>query len=136
MVKQDQADFDTIVVPSCEITFAEVFLKENRWHAPIIAQKHLDKIKYCAIYRRKPISGITHIAPVQSIEVWEVRDGKTRYVLNFAEPAHALAQPVCLPTDPVLARGLAPQAPRYTTYAHLLTATHLAEIFGKKKTKM
>lgn len=126
-------NFDTIVVPSCEITFADVFLKENRWHAPAIAQKYLGQIKYCAIYRRKPISGITHIAPVKSIEVWEIRDGKTRYVLNFAEPAQALAHPVCLPPDPVRARGLAPQAPRYTQYDQLISAPDLSALFGKNR---
>jgi len=36
------------------------------------------------VYRVAPISAITHIAPVRSIEPWK---DSAKFVLNFAEPA-------------------------------------------------
>ena len=45
------------------------------------------QIKYIATYQVAPISAITHIAPVKSIEPWK---DSGKLVVNFAEPARAL----------------------------------------------
>ena len=82
--RTDVSTVDTVVVPAREEGFQEVFLKENRWYAVRIHGTMRPQIKYIAAYRVAPISAITHIAPVRSIEPWKETD---KFVLNFAEPA-------------------------------------------------
>lgn len=80
----DASTVDTVVVPAREEGFQDVFLKENRWYAVRIHGTMRPQIKYVAAYRVAPISAITHIAPVRSIEPWK---DSAKFVLNFAEPA-------------------------------------------------
>jgi len=44
------------------------------------------QIKYIAAYRVHPVSAITHIASVRSIEAWK----DVKFVLNFTEPAREI----------------------------------------------
>jgi hypothetical protein len=80
----DASTVDTVVVPAREEGFQDVFLKENRWYSVRIHGTMRPQIKYIAAYRVAPVSAITHIAPVRSIEPWKDTD---KFVLNFAEPA-------------------------------------------------
>jgi hypothetical protein len=80
----DASTVDTVVVPAREEGFQDVFIKENRWHHVRLHGTMRPQIKYIAAYRVAPVSAITHIAPVRSIEPW--RDTE-KFVLNFAEPA-------------------------------------------------
>lgn len=80
----DVSVIDTVVVPAREEGFEDVFVKENRWHAVRIHGTMRPQIKYIAAYRVAPISAITHIAPVRSVEPWKDTD---KFVLNFAEHA-------------------------------------------------
>jgi len=80
----DASTVDTVVVPARDEGFQDVFLKENRWYAVRIHGTMRPQIKYIAVYRVAPISAITHIAPVRSIEPWK---DSAKFVLNFAEPA-------------------------------------------------
>ena len=82
--RTDATTVDTVVVPAREEGFQDVFLKENRWYAVRIHGTMRPQIKYIAVYRVAPISAITHLAPVRSIEPWKDTD---KFVLNFAEPA-------------------------------------------------
>jgi hypothetical protein len=119
---RDISDLDTIVVPAQEDGFSQTFIGENRWHHIRIHASMLDRIKYIAAYRVAPESAITHIAKVASIERWK---DTGKYVLNFAEPANAIAPLRLVPKSAVKA----PQAPRYTTYARLVAAKTLDEAF-------
>lgn len=83
----DAATLDTIVVPAREDGFQETFLGENRWHHVRIHGSMRPQIEYVAAYRTAPISAITRIAPVLSIEPWE---DTAKHVLNFSEPAHEI----------------------------------------------
>ena len=82
----------------------------------------LDKIKHIAVYRIAPISAITHIAPVASIEQW--RD-TNKYVVIFASPAKKIS-PIRLVRK---SNVKAPQAPRYTSKERLKTAKTLDQAF-------
>jgi hypothetical protein len=64
-------ELDTIVVPAHDDGFQEVFLGEDRWYAARIHGSMRPQIKYLAVYRTAPVSAITHIAPVKSIEPWK-----------------------------------------------------------------
>jgi len=59
---------------------------------------------------------------VANIEAWK---DSGKYVLNFKEPAKKIS------SIPLVAGGkvMAPQAPRYTSYARLQKAKNLDEVF-------
>lgn len=115
-------DIDTVVVPAHEEGFQKVFLGENRWHQVRIHGSMRPQIKYVAAYRVAPVSAITHIAPVKSIEPWK-ETGK--FVINFAEPANE-SKPICM-----LKKGRVKnfQGLRYTTRAKLESAKSLDDLW-------
>lgn len=80
----DQSELDTVVVPARQEGFEKVFLKEDRWYEIRLHTSMHSQIKYIAAYQTAPVSAITYIASVKSIEPWE-ESGK--YVVNFTEPA-------------------------------------------------
>ncbi len=118
----DASEVDTVVVPAREEGFQETFLGENRWYAIRIHGTMRPQIKYIAAYRVAPVSAITHIAPVKSIEPWK---DTGKFVLNFAEPAREMG-PIELVKG---GRGKALQNLRYTTRARLEGAKTLDEIW-------
>jgi hypothetical protein len=83
----------------------------------------IPKIKYIAAYQSHPVSAITHVAPVASIEPYG-EDGK--YKLNFSEPARSIG-----PIPFADAASGTMQGPRYTTYARLTAAKRVADLFAK-----
>jgi hypothetical protein len=118
----DASTVDTVVVPAWEEGFQDTFLKENRWYAVRIHGTMRPQIKYIAAYRVAPISAITHIAPVRSIEPWE---DTNKVVLNFAEPAREIG-PIPLLKG---SKGKAPQSLRYTNRHTIEQAKTLADIW-------
>lgn len=118
----DIGELDTIVVPAREDGFQETFIGENRWYAIRIHGSMIPQIKHIAAYRVAPISAITHIAPVSNIAPWK---DTGKYCLEFAEPAQEIPH---IKLDPS-GKGLAPQAPRYTTMEKLKQAKVLSEAF-------
>ena len=116
-------DLDTVVVPAREDGFQEVFLGQNCWYAVRIHGALRSQIKYIAAYQVAPVSAITYLAPVRSIEPWK-DSGKV--VLYFAEPAK--------PIGPLnLVKGgkvRALQNLRYTTRDRLLAAKNLDDVFA------
>jgi hypothetical protein len=118
----DPAEVDTIVVPARDEGFNDVFVTENRWYAIRIHPSMIPKIKYIAAYRVRPVSAITRVAPVASIEQWRESN---KYVVNFTEPAK--------PIGPI---GVAPngrvkpvQSSRYTSHDRLEKAATLDDVF-------
>lgn len=111
---------DTIVVPALERNFRDTFLGESRWYAVSVSEDIRPSIKYIAVYRVSPISAITHIAPVQSIEPW--MDSK-RSVVTFSEPAQQI--------DSIkLGKGVPLASRRYTSKSALDSAESVADIWG------
>jgi hypothetical protein len=120
--QMDLADVDTVVVPARPGGFNKVFLGENRWYAVRIHASMKPQIKYIAAYQIRPISAITHIAPIQSIEQWSDTD---KVVLNFSEPAKAIG-PIKLLKD---GKVRALQGLRYTNHQKVESAKSLDEAF-------
>jgi hypothetical protein len=60
--------YDTLVVPAVKEGFERVFIGENCWYSVRIAAGSTPKIEHIAVYQTAPVSAITHIAEVQSIE--------------------------------------------------------------------
>lgn len=118
----DTGEVDTVVVPGQADGVAELFLGENRWYAIRIHATMRPQIKHIALYQVAPISAITHIAPVKSIDPWK-ESGK--YVVNFASPAEEIG-PIKLVKQGRV-KGL--QNLRYTTRERLETAKTLDDIW-------
>lgn len=114
---------DTVIVPAQKDGFDNVFLGQNAWWAIRIGGGMIPKIKYIAAYQSTPISAVTHVAPVASIEPYG-EDGK--YKLIFSEPARPIG-----PIPFADASSGSMQGPRYTTYARLMTAKKVADLFPK-----
>ncbi|PLS83932.1 MAG: hypothetical protein CYG60_20600 [Actinobacteria bacterium] len=119
----DTSDIDTVVVPAQEEGFNEVFLGENRWRAVRLHSSMIPKIKHVAAYQVAPVSAISYVAPVESIEPWQ---DSGKYVLNFSEPATKLPQEIKLVPK---GKVKAPQSLRYTSYERLMNAKTMEEVF-------
>lgn len=118
----DLDELDTIVVPAKDEGFNEVFVGEKCWYQIRISAAMLNKIKYIAAYQVAPISAITHVAEVERIEKYKESD---KYVLYFKHEAKQIKK-VGLSGQ---TKGKAPQAPRYTSYARLLEAKTLDDLW-------
>lgn len=118
----DLSELDTVIVPAHEDGFQETFLGENRWYQVRIHGTMRPQIKHIAAYRVAPLSAITHVAPVASIEPWE---DSAKFVLNFSEPASEIG-PITLVAK---GRVKAPQNLRYTSLARLQAAKTLDDIW-------
>jgi hypothetical protein len=118
----DVEEVDTIVVPAQSEGFQETFLGENRWHAIRIHGTMRPQIKHIAVYQIRPISAITHVAPVSSIEPW---GDSGKFVVNFAEPAEEIG-PIKLVSK---GRVKALQNIRYTTLERLQSALTLDDVW-------
>jgi hypothetical protein len=121
----DLDEIDTVVVPAREDGFKETFLGENRWYQVRIHPSMRPQIKYIAVYQVSPISSITYIAPVKSIEPWK---DTGKFVLNLAEPAKPIG-PIKLKQKEDGGRVKALQNLRYTTRERLGKAKTLDEVW-------
>ncbi len=119
--KVNITDIDTIVVPAREDGFNEVFIGENCWYAIRLNSSMTPKIKYIAAYQVAPISAITHIAEVKSIEQYK---DTNKYILTFTEPAEKIKK-----VSIGKIKGKAPQSPRYSSKDRILSASTLDEVF-------
>lgn len=79
-------------------------------------------MKYIAAYQVAPLSAITHLAPVKSIEPWK---DSGKFVVDFAEPARAIG-PIPLVKG---GRVKAPQNLRYTSRQRLDAAQTLDDLW-------
>jgi hypothetical protein len=119
--KVDISEIDTIVVPARKDGFNDVFIDENCWYSIRLNSSMIPRIKYIAAYQVAPISGITYIAEVKSIEQWK---DTNKYILNFAQPAEKIRK-----VGLGKIKGKAPQSPRYSSRQRILNADSLDNVF-------
>ncbi len=119
--KLDISEIDTVVVPAREDGFNEEFIGNHRWYAIRLNSSMIPKIKYIATYQISPISAITYLGEVQSIEQWK---DSNKYVVNLKH-APAKIKPVKLGKD----KGKAPQSLRYSSRNRILSSSTLDEVF-------
>jgi hypothetical protein len=118
----ETTEVDTVVVPARIDGAKETFLGENMWYAVRIHGSMKPQIKHIALYQVAPVSAITHIADVSSIEPWK-DSGKS--VVNFTGPAKKI-KPIKLVKG---GRVKALQNLRYTTLNRLKKAKKLDDVW-------
>ncbi len=118
----DPSEINTIVVPARKDGFEETFIGENCWYAIRIHASMIPKIKFIAAYQVAPVSAITHVAKVESIEQWK---DSNKYILRFAKPASKIGPIKLVPKGAVKAL----QNARYTSLDRLKGAKTLENAF-------
>lgn len=113
---------DTLIVPARDDgSIEKVFLGENCWYAIRIAGAMLNKIKYCAVYHSSPVMAVEYVASVKQIEPY---GDNGKYRLVFAAPATKIGP---IPFGDATSGTM--QGPRYTTYAKLIAARKITDLF-------
>ncbi|MCF7859620.1 MAG: hypothetical protein K9N07_09940 [Candidatus Cloacimonetes bacterium] len=120
--QSDKEALDTIVVPAREEGFKEEFLKNNCWFEIRISASMQSRLKYIAAYQVAPVSAITHVAEIASIEKYK---DTNKYIVYFNGEAEKI-NPIKLGKA---GKGKAPQAPRYTSYDKLMKAKSILDVF-------
>ncbi|PZS08643.1 MAG: hypothetical protein DLM70_02415 [Chloroflexi bacterium] len=126
-------------MPLHPVGFEAVFLGEMRFYAIRISKEMREEVKFVAAYRVASISAITHIAIIDSIELWnEVgvvdaypgyspyrSSNRDRYVISFSEA------PVAIRAVPAAKDGrvFPPQGPRYASRARIEAALSLDDVW-------
>jgi hypothetical protein len=116
---------DTIIVPAQEDGFEKVFIGQDCWYPVRIAAGKLDKIKYIAVYRTKPVMAITHYAPVDRIEPYGDDGGYYRLIFSLKAREMPQGKIPLGGAQPVFVMG-----PKYTTFAKLIAAKKIADLVG------
>lgn len=122
-IHSDADELDTIIVPAREDGFNGEFLKNDRWFAIRISSAMIEKIKYIAAYQVSPISGITYVAKVERIEKYK---DTNKYIVYFKPNSVSKINKVSLGKK----KGLAPQAPKYSSYKAIMTAKTLDDLWN------
>ncbi|MGC9781307.1 MAG: hypothetical protein HZR80_18845 [Candidatus Heimdallarchaeota archaeon] len=125
-LEEDELDsaeeFDTIVCSALEEGFEYAYVERDAWWEIRLSQKAREKLKYLAIYIKSPIAEISHYAEIDKIEPYQ-NSGK--YILHLKNKQ--IIDPI--PLDKNNRTGVAPQAHRYTTFAKLMKAKKLSDLW-------
>ncbi len=116
---QTNDPIDTIIVPAREDGFQETFLGKNCWYQIRLSKSKIPVLKYIAVYRKAPISAITHIAEIDRIEEYQ-NSGK--YIVYFKGKAKEIEH---------INRqegGFAPQCPVFTSRERLRKAKSVSDV--------
>ena len=119
---QTKREFDTVVCAAHEEGFQSAFVEQNAWWAIRLSQEARERLKYLAIYQKAPIGAVTHVAEIERIEPYKNSGKFIVYLKN-----KRTVGPVKI--DGGGKRGIAPQAPRFTTMAKLQQAKKLSELW-------
>jgi hypothetical protein len=119
--KKDTADFDTIVCPAFEDGFKRAYMDNDAWWAIRISQKAREQLKYLAIYEKLPVAAVRHYAEIDRIEPYKDSGKFIVYLKNKKK-----IRQIELDRGK---KGVAPQAPRFTTLNKLLKSKKISELW-------
>ena len=116
--------FDTIVCPAREDGFKRAYINSNAWWEIGLTQEARGQLRYLAIYEKSPVSAVRNYAEIDRIEPYKDSGKFIAYLKN-----KKTISPIELDKGE---KGVAPQAPRYTTLNKLLNAKKISELWGMK----
>jgi len=119
--KSDGIEFDTIVSPAFEDGFKHAYINNSAWWAIRISQKAREKLRYLAIYEKKPVMAVRNYAEIDRIEPYK-DSGKFIVHLKNKKTIPSIK----------LDKGkkwVAPQSSRFTTLSKLLKAKKLSDLW-------
>ena len=115
--------FDTVVLPTNEDGFREVFLGERRWYYVKLDKKKIPNIQYLALYVKEPVSAITHYGKVAE-NGFQLDEEKGKYLIQLEGEPLKLAHEIKLgETVPMATRS-----PKYTTLEKLKTVQYYNQL--------
>ncbi len=114
-------EYDTIICPAFEDGFKTAFIEQNAWWAIRMSQEARERVKYLAIYEKKPVAAIRYVAEVDKIEPYKNSGKFIVYLKNRKQVG-----PIKLDVG---TRGVAPQSPRFTTISKLSKASKVSELW-------
>lgn len=115
-------DFNLAIFPARNEGFEETFVGEDCWYSVRIKEDKIPKVKYIAIYRAAPVSGITHYAKVKEIKQYQDTNKK---IIIFEGSALPLSRTIKLGNTDANAM----RSPRYTTLDKLLESNFVKDLF-------
>lgn len=115
-------EFDTIVCPAHEDGLNAIFLKQHRWYALTLKKTHLYKLKYIALYERRPISAIRYIGKIKEIRLYQNTE---KYEIILTGKPKKIKKIKLTKKDSTLAL----QSRRYTSKILINTAKTLDDLF-------
>ena len=118
---------EVIVVPVRPDSFHRLIEGEHRWYPIRVGDRPAAQARYMAVYFPAPISAITHLADIKSIELWKgpfrfAQDHGKRVINIDGKPSRI--EPV--PSGP---RVKSIQSVRYTTIEELRRAKTLDDLW-------
>lgn len=118
-------EFDTVICPASEEGFREVFMGKNCWYAIRLSGKRIRNIKYIAVYRKRPVSAITHYATVKSIKSYK---DSGKFIVKFMSNPRRIG-PIHLVKSPGK-KKVGPQAPFFSSLRIIKAAKTLSDLWG------
>lgn len=123
-VKEKFKDVDTIVCPAREDGFKHAFLDNNAWWAIRISPLLIPQLKYITMYETQPVSAIRYFAKIKQNGIQSYKNSG-KYIVHVERKKKI--GPIKL--DKGSKRGMAPQAPRFTTHKKLMSAKKISDLW-------
>lgn len=120
--KRKQSEFDTVVCAAFEEGFKHAYVKSDAWWAIRLSQEARSKLKHLAIYEKAPVGEIKNIAEISHIEPYRDTGKYIVYLKNKKR-----IKPIKLDKGKP---GVAPQAPRFTTFGKIQKAQKISELWS------
>lgn len=116
-------DVDTIVCPARPEGFKHAFIDNNAWWAIRISPSLIPQLRYIAMYEVSPVRAVQWMGKIKQNGIQPYKN-TGRYIV-YLEGRKKIG-PIKLDQGRV---GVAPQAPRYTTYKKLSNAKKISNLW-------
>ncbi|MCH8032260.1 MAG: hypothetical protein IH950_00700 [Bacteroidetes bacterium] len=118
-----EEEIDAIVCAARPDGFKHAFLENDAWWAVRISPAIIPQLKFLAMYEVNPISQIRWVAKIKDGGITPYKN-TGKYIINIEDKKRI--KPIVLDKD---VKGMAPQAPRYTSKEKIDKAKKVGELW-------